>query len=78
MFSDWESHGNTGKPKWENLRDLTNRNGLSSPIYVGDTESDRIAALMANTDFIHVAYGFGRTEANRSFSNFRDFVAAVS
>lgn len=58
-FRDWECIGRTGLPKWENIRLTARRNGLRSPIYVGDTHMDREAAEKAGVPFVHAAYGFG-------------------
>lgn len=43
-FSDYENPGRTGLSKGSNIRLIMERNKLSSPIYVGDTEGDLVAA----------------------------------
>lgn len=58
-FQDWECIGRTGLQKWENIRLVASRLGLSAPLYVGDTEMDRAAAEKAGVPFLHAAYGFG-------------------
>ena len=58
-FSDMEMNGRTGKPKWNNIRLLMERNSLTNAVYVGDTEGDQKAAKLAGIPFIHAAYGFG-------------------
>lgn len=58
-FSDIEMYGRTGMPKWDNIRLLMERNGLTEAVYVGDTEGDQKAAKKAGIPFIHAAYGFG-------------------
>ena len=58
-FSDMEMNGRTGNPKWDNIRLLMERNGLTKAVYVGDTEGDQKAAKLAGIPFIHAAYGFG-------------------
>ena len=58
-FTDFEMYGRTGKPKWDNIRLLMERNGLTDAIYVGDTEGDQKAARLAGIPFIFAAYGFG-------------------
>ncbi|MNR54842.1 Phosphoglycolate phosphatase [compost metagenome] len=35
------------------------RNNLSSPVYVGDTEGDLKAARYAGIPFVFASYGFG-------------------
>lgn len=59
-FLDIEMYGRTGKQKWDNIRLLMERNGLTQAVYVGDTEGDQKAAKLAGIPFIHAAYGFGR------------------
>ncbi len=58
-FEDYENPGRTGKIKWENIRLLMERNGLSRAVYIGDTQGDFEAAGKAGVPFIHAAYGFG-------------------
>ena len=58
-FQDYECHGKTGLPKAGNLARIARRNGLDSPVYIGDTASDQQAALEAGFPFIHAGYGFG-------------------
>lgn len=55
-------YGDTGKEKAENIRSLTADFSLNNPVYLGDTEKDRLAAEKAGVSFIHAAYGFGRVE----------------
>jgi phosphoglycolate phosphatase len=61
-FSDFECSGNTMLSKAENIRSVIERNGLKSPIYVGDTMGDFESARENNIPFIHAAYGFGCVE----------------
>ncbi len=58
-FKDWECIGRTGLQKWENIRLVARRNGMKSPVYVGDTAMDQESALKAGVPFIHANYGFG-------------------
>ncbi|MVB09890.1 Phosphoglycolate phosphatase [Caprobacter fermentans] len=58
-ISDFESFGNTGKSKGENIRLLMERNGLKDAVYIGDTQGDRDAAAAAGIPFVYAAYGFG-------------------
>lgn len=62
-FTDFESSGNSGLPKSDNIRLIVERNNLSSPLYIGDTQWDQEAASKANVPFVHAAYGFGRVDA---------------
>ena len=61
-FKDFESAGNTGLPKWDNIALVVKRQGLKRPVYVGDTDWDYQAARRAGVPFIHAAYGFGQVE----------------
>ncbi len=62
-FSDSETNGRTGRSKAENIRLVMKRNHLNKAVYVGDTESDRIAAQTAGLPFIYAAYGFGKPKS---------------
>ncbi len=61
-FTDFESAGNTGLTKAENIALVVKRQGLKNPVYVGDTALDYQSAAQAGVPFIHAAYGFGRVE----------------
>lgn len=64
--SVFEGHlcwGDTGLPKGGTNRELIRRRGLKNPIYIGDTEGDRLSASEAGIPFIHAAYGFGSVSA---------------
>ncbi len=62
-FADIECSGNTGRPKAENIRLIAERNGLKSPVYVGDTALDGKSAHEAGVPFVWAAYGFGKAES---------------
>jgi phosphoglycolate phosphatase len=75
LVRDHECHGNTGADKAQNLRSVLQRNELTTALYVGDTEGDRLAAAAAGIPFIHAAYGFGRVpDALRRVSAFAELV----
>lgn len=59
-FADFECWGNTQRPKPDNLRAVIARNRLRAPLFIGDTEGDRAAALANGVRFVHAAYGFGQ------------------
>lgn len=61
-FVDFENPGRTGLTKGQNIELIMERNHLSSPIYVGDTQGDRDAAAYAGIPFVYAAYGFGTVE----------------
>lgn len=59
IFEDYESSGNTGKPKSDNIGMIIERAGLAHPVYIGDTISDSTAARKCGIPFIYAKYGFG-------------------
>ncbi|MHC5671016.1 HAD family hydrolase [Nostoc sp.] len=82
IFIDSECFGRTQKPKAENIIAICQRNSLKNAIYIGDTESDRLAAMKAGVDFIHVTYGFGYIESENinsaaSFSEVVDMLLNI-
>ena len=61
LFSDFESFGKTGLSKGENIKLVIKRNLVDKAFYVGDTQGDLDSADIAGVEFIHAAYGFGKT-----------------
>lgn len=59
-ITDFESFGNTGRPKGENIRLIIERNGLDHTFYVGDTQGDYEACQQAEVPFVFASYGFGQ------------------
>lgn len=81
MFKDYESYGNTGLSKGDNIISVIKRNNLDFAVYVGDTQGDYIAADKAGIPFIHAAYGFGKISEGgiyTSVSSFKDIPNAVA
>ena len=62
LFCDYEEWERTGLAKGENIRLVMSRNGFDQGIYIGDTQKDREASLLAGIPFIHAAYGFGKAD----------------
>lgn len=58
-FLDYECGGTNGFSKAENIKMIIERNGLNSPVYVGDTIHDKEASRKAGVPFIYASYGFG-------------------
>jgi len=58
-FSDTECWGRTQLSKSENIKQVVERNKLVHAVYVGDTDSDRIASKDSGVEFIYASYGFG-------------------
>ena len=76
LISDHECWGDTRLPKADNIRLLVGRNGLRSPVMVGDGAGDRDSALACGLPFIHAAYGFGRAGGSPcSFASFPQIAA---
>jgi phosphoglycolate phosphatase len=74
FICDSLSHGQNYRPKHENIRKLMQRHRLVSPVYIGDTESDRKQSEMADIPFVFMGYGFGSCEqAETSFDSFEEF-----
>jgi phosphoglycolate phosphatase len=61
-FQDYEHPGRTGLAKGKNIRLIMERNELTSPVYVGDTQGDCDAAACAGIPFVYAAYGFGEAK----------------
>lgn len=61
-ITDIECFGNTGKCKGENIKLIIERNNLDDAVYVGDTQGDYEATVLAGVPFIFAKYGFGDVE----------------
>ncbi|MFL0268105.1 HAD family hydrolase [Candidatus Clostridium radicumherbarum] len=62
-ITDYESYGNTGRGKGENIKRVLERNSLEDVVYVGDTQGDYEATVFAEIPFIYAKYGFGSPES---------------
>lgn len=75
FFIDYESSGNTGMEKAENIKLIIQRHDLSSPVYLGDTVDDLIACKKAGIVFIFAKYGFGQNvETQYQISDIGDLI----
>ncbi|MBN1499784.1 MAG: HAD family hydrolase [Spirochaetes bacterium] len=73
LITDSLAHGENFKSKHENIILLKNKHDLKTPVYVGDTDSDRKQSALANVPFVYVDYGFGEcSEYAKKFSSFRE------
>jgi len=53
------------------LTNIKKEYSLVNPVYIGDTAGDQEAATLANVEFIHAAYGFGKIDGKtKSFNSF--------
>ena len=74
-FLDFENPGRTGLSKGENINLVIERNNLSSPVYVGDTQGDLVAARFAKIPFIYAEYGFGQvSEYDMKIKSFEELL----
>ncbi len=71
-FSGYESAGNTGLTKAENIALVVKRHGLKKPVYVGDTALDHKSATEAGVPFIFAAYGFGSVEGTPAIQSMQE------
>ncbi len=62
IITDTMSHGVNYKAKHENIKYLIDKYQLKSPVYIGDTDSDRKQCSLLNIPFGFVSYGFGNTD----------------
>ena len=62
FFKDHLCPGDTNLLKADNIRLISERNGLKAPIYVGDTQMDANACKQAGVPIVFAAYGFGKVE----------------
>ena len=75
FIKDFECFGRTQKTKAENIKLLVSRNGLKSPVYVGDTQGDADACKEAGVPFIWATYGFGKvSEYIEKIDKFSDLI----
>lgn len=54
--------GDTGTEKGETILELMRRHNIADAVYIGDTQGDYEATVVANVPFIFAAYGFGAPE----------------
>jgi len=62
LFTDYMEYGMNFQPKHVNLKILIDRHNLRSPMYIGDTDSDRKQCELAHVPFVFVSWGFGNTD----------------
>jgi len=61
-ITDIECFGDTRLSKGENIKLIMKRNHLKDTVYVGDTQGDYEATVVAGIPFIYARYGFGQPE----------------
>lgn len=76
LVEDFEDYGRTGLPKGENIKILIERAKIEDAIYVGDTQGDYEATIVAGIPFIFASYGFGTVPAaKKSIAKFDELRA---
>lgn len=73
VFTDYEYPERSGLDKGGNIRLVTERNHLSHPVYVGDTQRDADASASAGVPFVFASYGFGKVQREDYSFCLRDF-----
>ena len=64
--------------KGQNIKLISQRNGLKAPVYIGDTIFDYEATQEADVPFIFAAYGFGELPfENQSVNSFEEIIRVV-
>ena len=51
--------GDTGTEKGQTIQQLMHRHNITSAVYIGDTQGDYEATLVAGIPFVFAAFGFG-------------------
>ena len=59
LFEGHLCFGDTGTEKGETILELMRRHKIADAVYIGDTQGDFDATLVADIPFIFAAYGFG-------------------
>ncbi len=59
IFEGHLCYGDTQAPKGETIRILMQQHNIQSACYIGDTQTDYEATLMAGIPFIFCSFGFG-------------------
>ena len=59
LFEGHLCFGDTGTEKGETILELMRRHHIDDAVYIGDTQGDFEATLVADIPFIWAAYGFG-------------------
>ena len=72
LFEGHLCYGDTGTEKGETILELMRRHSIDDAVYIGDTQGDYEATLVAGIPFIWCAFGFGSPEGYAAkLENFR-------
>lgn len=65
--------------KGENIKKVIAKHDFKNSLYIGDTQGDRNAALLAGVPFGFAAYGFGTVDGyDYRFNSFKDILSQIS
>ena len=65
--------GDTGTEKGQTILELMRRHQIQSAVYIGDTQGDYEATVVAGIPFVYAAFGFGNPEGYAArVEDFRD------
>lgn len=77
-FTDHLCYGDTMMDKPHNICAMVKKHNCKTPVYVGDTQKDFLSATIAQTDFIHAAYGYGKVpESPYAINNLKELVTLI-
>lgn len=72
-LQDYNCFGISQNPKSEMIKNMVQKHSLLKPVYIGDTAGDQKATELADIDFIHAAWGYGKAEKEcLSFDSFTE------
>ncbi len=64
--------------KGENIKKVIAKHGFKHSVYIGDTQGDKNAAVLAGIPFGYAAYGFGTVDGyDYKFDTFRDILKLI-
>lgn len=73
-ITDEMAYGFNNRPKHHNIGHLIEKYQLETPVYIGDTDGDRIESELAGIPFVYFSFGFGKAERyDLTFDNFESF-----
>ncbi|WP_256013822.1 HAD family hydrolase [Desertivirga xinjiangensis] len=75
-ITDEMAYGVNNMPKNHNIKHLIDKYQLQNPVYIGDTEGDRVESERAGIPFVYFSFGFGNVEKyDLKFNDFNSFTA---
>lgn len=73
-FKGFLSHGQTKRPKGENIIALKKEHGINASLYIGDTISDWKACEFAKENMIFAGWGFGNIDDKNVKGQYSSFL----